>query len=80
MSKERDILFGLHINIPECCIAFFVGPWTTYQMCDGFGYAQAIKDSEKYNYVPCPACFYSGKVAKIRICVSECGGDHLEDF
>jgi len=74
MSKERDILYGRHSLIPECCIAFFVGPWNRYRMCEGSGYSQAINDSEKYNYVPCPACFYSGKVAKIKMCDDECGG------
>ena len=81
MSKERDIAYGRHSRIPECCIRFFVEEWEPYfeSKWRGTAYDEMLNKSD-YNYVACPECFFTKSKANIRICIIECGRECYEDF
>lgn len=80
-----DVRFGRHSRVPDCCIAFFISEWEYMYSSRGHdefmhsAYSRAI-DAANAGYVLCPSCLGNGKRAKLRICVNECGGDHLADF
>lgn len=78
MSVARDIAFGRHSFIPECCIAFYISGWENHwTTCSEYAYA--VKQSA-YNYVPCPACFMADRKVKIRNCAVECKRECWKDF
>jgi len=81
MSRERDIAFGRHSLIPECCIRFYVNEWSPNfeNKWHGTTYSKAL-DASPFNYVACPQCFYTDKMVKIRICEEECGHECWRDF
>jgi len=74
-------LFGLHSRIPTCCIRFFIDEWDGRELWrdEESPYARALKAS-RAQYVQCPQCLANGRVANLRICRVECGGDHVGDF
>jgi hypothetical protein len=70
MSRERDIAYGRHSQIPECCIAYFIDQWQSELWKDS-AYRNVVHESD-YNYVPCPACFYAKRKVKIIDCIVDC--------
>lgn len=78
MSRERDIAFGRHSLIPECCIKFFVDRWGSI-LWENSVYKEDVHTSD-YNYVPCPECFYSGIKVDIRICERDCKRECWRDY
>jgi hypothetical protein len=61
--KRFDIDFGRKSGIPECCIAYFVGPY------------QLLTDDERFDrqscpqlYVPCDDCLKSGHTVPLIRC------------
>lgn len=73
--------YGRHSLIPGCCIKFFVEEWSPFFETKWYGtaYEEIIHES-KFNYVPCPRCFFTDNLVKIRICREECGKDCYNDF
>jgi hypothetical protein len=78
MSKERDIAYGRHSLIPECCITYFVNAWEYERRLDT-PYSRDVHNSS-YNYVPCPECFAKKRKAKIRLCINGCGRQCWKDY
>jgi len=78
MSEDRDIAYGRHSLIPECCIRYFVDTWE-HEWRSDTPYSRAVHDSD-YNYVPCKACFDAKRKVKIRLCINECGRECWKDF
>jgi len=78
MSKERDIAYGRHSRIPECCISFYVDMWKN-EMYKRTEYYQSVHYST-WSYVPCPKCFCVGNKVKIVNCVVDCGRECWKDF
>lgn len=78
MSKERDIAYGRHSQIPECCITFYVEEWDNHTTLKTH-YSTMIHDSG-YNYVPCPKCFFQGIKVKIVQCETDCKRQCWEEF
>lgn len=72
MSRERDMAFGRHSRLPECCIQFFVdGRWDV-ERDRGSAYREAVHLSD-YDYVPCPPCFATNTKVKMLDCAEYCG-------
>ncbi len=78
MSKARDIAYGLHSNIPMCCIKFYVDQW---DWRDDATHARAINASvPAWQYVPCHECLRTNNHAHLRMCEAECGKQCWKDF
>jgi hypothetical protein len=77
MSRKRDIAYGRHSLIPECCITFFVDHWNN--LWKDSVYKGLIHMSD-YNYVPCPKCFYMGRKVKIINCERDCKRECWKEF
>ena len=77
MSRQRDIDFGRHSRIPECCIKFFVDEWD----CEKESVHRRNMDKgPTWNYVPCPECLAAGNKVHIRYCEIECHRECWRDF
>ncbi|MBK26101.1 MAG: hypothetical protein CME70_19040 [Halobacteriovorax sp.] len=64
---------GRHSGIPECCIDWFVGPWSFIRT---FGEEWALywqmNDKDKgVEYIRCPKCIEESIVIGIKECVCE---------
>lgn len=71
MTRERDIAYGRHSNIPECCIMFFVDEWDFTKRTK---HRKLLwESSPRWNYVPCPKCLKENRRAHLRMCEAECG-------
>ena len=68
---EYDITYGLHSNIPACCIVFYLTEWTRENERDS-PYARAVH-GDLINYVPCPECFALRRFVALRRCDRDCG-------
>jgi len=78
MSRQRDIAYGRHSKIPDCCIAFFVDHWERGLWKDN-AYSHVVHASD-YNYVPCPACFYAKRKVRIVNCLVDCKRECWKDY
>lgn len=81
-KRQADIAFGLHSDIPWCCVRFYVDEWSPREMWrnEDDPYVSAVAASS-FNYVPCPECFAKRRRVKIKMCSLECDRDHLlRDF
>ena len=76
---EYDIAYGLHSNIPACCIVFFVTDWQREHMRPNSPYARAVH-SDLIQYVPCPECFALCRFNGIRKCERDCGRRCYKEF
>jgi hypothetical protein len=80
-NREYHIKFGVHSNIPACCINFFVNKWDKREMWRQHDNPIVKKvRASGANYVQCPKCLSAGRKVQIKLCDAECGGDHTEDF
>jgi hypothetical protein len=79
MSKERDIAYGRHSRLPECCIQFFVGGQWEREMKSRSLYYEAVQLSD-YNYVPCVPCFATQTKVRMVDCLKDCGRECWKDF
>lgn len=78
MSRERDIAYGLHSNIPMCCILFFVDEWDYTWPSH---HAKKVAGARTpWGYVPCPACLTVDNRVHIKMCEAECGRQCWKDF
>jgi len=79
-SREYHIAYGLHSGIPHCCVMFFVNEWDAQGMYKARSpYVRALSASE-YDYVPCPECFGTKTMVRIKDCIVDCGRECREDF
>jgi hypothetical protein len=78
-QKAYDWAFGLHSNIPLCCVEFYVENWDMIWNCENNPYLRAV-NAAQFGYVPCPECLGRNKRVKLKICLTECGREHTEDF
>lgn len=78
-TREHAVLCGEHSNIPKCCTAFFLNPWTDLQRRWTAGDAEAEKTCKNYlakirrakaywEYIPCPECLRGLRSQPIRTC------------
>lgn len=77
-GRDYDIIYGLHSNIPTCCIVFFITEWIRENERDG-PYAHAVR-MDNLNYVPCPECFALRRHNVLRICETECKKQCNKEF
>lgn len=75
---DYHIAYGLHSNIPACCIVFWLTEWTKENERDS-AYAQTIH-MDLVQYVPCPECFALQRFNGIRICQRDCWKDCYKEF
>jgi len=67
MTNKEHILFGRHSNIPECCIAFFIGDWAEQSK------TQASYDRDPImEYVRCPRCLREKRHFPLHKCTVRC--------
>ena len=78
MSRARDIAYGRHSLIPDCCIQFYIDEWENH--CTLNTHYQEMAHASDYNYVPCPKCFFQGIKVKIRVCEIDCKRKCWLDF
>jgi hypothetical protein len=79
MLAEEDACYfigsGLHSNIPDCCIKFFVTTW--YEVQGSHRVVKHYYDLIRryhYNYVPCPKCLGEG----VKVTMHKCDPDSEE--
>ena len=77
--------YGLHSNIPLCCVKFFIDVWDRHELWErkSHPYVQAVDlacSRFQFRYVPCPSCLVNRNVVELLDCQSACGGNHLQDF
>jgi hypothetical protein len=78
MSNSRDIAYGRHSLIPECCIAFFIGNWER-ELADRTLYWKTVYESD-WGYVPCPQCLVTRTRVPMRYCLRDCKRECWKDF
>jgi hypothetical protein len=64
---------GRHSGIPECCIDWFIGPWSSISI-PGKAWALYWKENDKarnVEYIRCPTCIKKSIVVKIKGCDCE---------
>lgn len=67
----RDIGYGIHSNIPYCCVAWFVLVWPTLFMTPlARPYWERVDRMRGggVDYIPCPLCLMLGRLVEIRDC------------
>lgn len=78
-NLESQIMWairGVHSNIPECCILFFISTWIpALQKEDERNlYLKKIREVEERcgtktnGYIPCPSCLENKTIVSIHIC------------
>ncbi len=80
-----DIEYGLHSNIPDCCVDFFVATYDRLTRTNPDGRAAYVDDQYKaerfwgrvWNYVACPDCRDTGYHRELHVCAGECEGLYL---
>jgi len=70
-DRSYTIAYGLHSNIPPCCIVFFLTEWQGWDNKDA-PYCRAVHAAPEYEYVPCPECFAYRRVNRLRLCDKDC--------
>lgn len=70
--RTYHTLMGLHSNIPQCCIDFFVSQSGDNLRAYNKLCAKADKDLfGKFGYVPCPVCWDRRDIKKVHICLPD---------
>lgn len=73
-DPERDRVYGLHSNIPECCVDYYINVWTKKslrEMIEG-NRTRFVGTNILWNYVPCDACLESENLSELHLCTIEC--------
>jgi len=73
---DRHRECGRHSGIPECCIDWYLGPWSNVVSGVPYlweAYWKANNEPEEPDYIRCPSCIAANRVAEIREC--ECHED-----
>lgn len=67
-SFEYHISYGIHSNIPDCCIKYWL--FDFMQSVDSFAENLALRRQSRlpYNYIPCLICIKKRKVNKLVRC------------
>ena len=63
---------GKHSGIPECCIKWFIGPWSNIR-AHSWAWALYWRQNSKDNpsYIRCLTCIKNGVVVEIKECDCE---------
>jgi hypothetical protein len=68
MTDTQHVAYGLHSNIPWCCIKFFITEWP--RLVASFGGAH--NRDPNTSYVRCPKCMVMNRWVKVHWCTREC--------
>jgi hypothetical protein len=72
--RERlyHAIFGMHSNIPLCCVNFFTKEWVPNRnSVENTEYWEKIKEADGLSYIPCHACFQKKKFNPLHRCNSQ---------
>jgi len=78
-----DVLFGIHSNIPVCCVLSYSFSYFFKPKQPGLGLERAEKRfpeatnalwEEDVSYVTCDRCFSKKRARKLHLCTSKCKG------
>ena len=70
-SPESDRVYGLHSNIPECCVDFYINIWTKEPLSARIEFWDRHKSSD-FHYVPCVTCLETNNFKEIHRCDEKC--------
>jgi len=73
MTRQQHIVYGLHSNIPWCCIEFFITDWPRL-----FTTTSAYSRDYKASYIRCPDCLTNNRLQEIHFCHLGCDEFHSE--
>lgn len=68
-SPEWEKYYGLHSNIPICCVIYYLTDW---QMKSDKQKEIRNKKSDNCQYVRCDFCLHKKKYNKLHICTKKC--------
>jgi len=68
MTNAQHITYGLHSNIPLCCINFFLTKWSK-RLASGIN---AHNRDPKANYIRCDDCLANSRLSEIHFCHIGC--------
>jgi hypothetical protein len=80
MSRQRDIAYGLHSRIPQCCINFYVDIWAPRELWREDRLLARRILGDPVEYVRCPSCLRHNQQANVRWCEAECGRECWREF
>ena len=73
VGDDRDIECGKHSGIPECCIEWYIGPWSNIVARVPVLW-KAYWDhnqTESTYYIRCPECIENKNIVKVKECDCE---------
>lgn len=62
-SRAYHVEYGRHSNIPDCCIAFWLGRWQSI-----FDKPEGERHRVSVGYVPCPKCLEEKRFVAVHQC------------
>jgi hypothetical protein len=68
MTDAQHIIYGLHSNIPSCCVSFFITEWP--RLVASFGGAR--NRDPNVAYVRCPNCLTTKRLSVVHFCDKSC--------
>jgi len=69
---QYHFAFGIHSNIPMCCVEFFIGDYEEMWMNDKQRYIKDVGVFQRWNYIPCPKCAKSNNKIVLHECTIPC--------
>jgi hypothetical protein len=75
---QYHTLFGLHSNIPACCVDFFVQQWfpvshTAHRDREHWKQIRQVeKEVGHIDYIPCPSCLQQKNFVPVHKCDISC--------
>lgn len=70
-TQEYHFAFGIHSNIPLCCVEFFIGEYNEMWK-DGKQFYQKALIKKRWNYIPCLKCAKSRNKIVLHECDARC--------
>jgi hypothetical protein len=76
-QKRMHTAYGLHSNIPACCVDYYIHEWIAHDhlISDGSPHALRIKQLKREMgeihapwYIPCPECLQHRRFNQIHLC------------
>lgn len=70
--RKYHTAFGIHSNIPVCCVEFFIGDYDQMYYDTKQHYIKGVGVFRRWNYIPCPKCAKSNNKIMLHECTIPC--------